>query len=92
MVAGAELCDDGNGDAGDGCDACVPPLGWTCEGAPSTCVTTCGDAVIAGAEQCDDGNAEAGDGCAEACAVEHGWTCDEAPSVCATRGIVLECH
>ncbi len=30
--------------------------GYTCSGAPSTCVTACGDGIVAGAETCDDGN------------------------------------
>lgn len=59
-----EACDDGNTTAGDGCSAtCTVESGFACNGAPSTCATTCGDGVVAGAEQCD-GAALAGATCA----------------------------
>lgn len=67
-IAGAEGCDDGNATAGDGCSAlCAVEPGYTCNGAPSVCVTTCGDGVKAGTEECDDGNASNGDTCSAAC-------------------------
>jgi fibulin 1/2 len=55
-----EECDDGNLDAGDGCDEhCDVELGWVCDeiGGPSTCAFTCGDGVLdpRSGEECDDG-------------------------------------
>jgi len=38
-----------------------------CMGAPSVCVTTCGDGVRAGAEECDDDNVTTDDGCDDTC-------------------------
>lgn len=73
VIEGTEECDDGDTDAGDGCDAtCAEEAGWTCNGEPSTCDTVCGDGVVAGDEGCDDGNTAGGDGCDEMCAVEMG--------------------
>jgi len=38
VLAGAEACDDGNADAGDGCSAtCTVDMGWACSGQPSSC-------------------------------------------------------
>jgi len=85
IIAGAEICDDDNSDAGDGCDAgCLVESGYSCDMAPSLCVTTCGDGIIAGNEECDDDNPSAGDGCDAQCAVEAGYTCLAEPSACAT--------
>ena len=36
-IRGTEVCDDGNGDAGDGCDGCLVETGWICHSEPSTC-------------------------------------------------------
>jgi cysteine-rich repeat protein len=36
-VDGAETCDDRNGAAADGCDACRVEAGWVCAGEPSRC-------------------------------------------------------
>jgi MYXO-CTERM domain-containing protein len=62
-VGGAEQCDDGNTDDGDGCSAACqneqPPEG-------------CGDGTVGGAEECDDGNTSNGDGCSAVCTVEDG--------------------
>ena len=62
-VGGAEQCDDGNTDDGDGCSAAcqneAPPAG-------------CGDGAVGGAEECDDGNTANGDGCSAVCTVEDG--------------------
>jgi cysteine-rich repeat protein len=70
-MAGDEGCDDGNTAAGDGCSpACAVEPGFTCTGAPSACVTKCGDGIPAGKEACDDGNTAAGDGCSPLCAFE----------------------
>lgn len=88
IVEAGEACDDGNLDAGDGCEACLVVEGWTCEGSPSDCdpVTTavCGNAVVELGEDCDDGNDASGDGCSDACDVEDGYTCTGEPSVCTT--------
>jgi cysteine-rich repeat protein len=85
VVLGAELCDDGNMLAGDGCDAtCATEFGYTCMGAPSVCSSTCGDGLRAGNEPCDDGNGTGGDGCSGTCFVEAGYFCTgNQPSVCA---------
>ncbi len=93
VVAGAEICDDANTAAGDGCDAtCALESGFVCtvgpaagpcgSGGPGSTSAVCGDGIIAGAEACDDMNTAAGDGCSASCAVETGWTCTGAPSVC----------
>ncbi len=79
-----ETCDVGTPVANDGCsDTCQAESGYTCTGAPSTCVTTCGDGVIAGSEVCDD-NSDDGIGCAMGCGGDAtGWNCSGAPlSVC----------
>ncbi|MFO0549126.1 MAG: DUF4215 domain-containing protein [Polyangiaceae bacterium] len=80
-----EQCDDGNTTPGDGCDdQCDVEQGFDCTGAPSTCVSTCGDGVVASDEDCDDGNVANTDGCSSMCAVESGYDCGTAsPSVCA---------
>lgn len=57
IVDPSELCDDGDLQSGDGCDAnCTP--------------TACGNGVVTGSEACDDGNTTAGDGCRGDCTVE----------------------
>ena len=55
-----EQCDDGNLDAGDGCDAFC-----AVEYAP-----VCGDGVVDHGESCDDGNTMCMDGCDERCRIE----------------------
>jgi cysteine-rich repeat protein len=55
-----EQCDDGNLDAGDGCDAFC-----AAEYAP-----VCGDGVVDFGESCDDGNTMCMDGCDERCRIE----------------------
>ncbi|GAB5547708.1 MAG: hypothetical protein SangKO_074680 [Sandaracinaceae bacterium] len=69
-----EECDDGNMEAGDGCDArCDIEDGWACfepMGTLSTCENTCGDGLVDRAEECDDGEANsntAPDGCRTNC-------------------------
>ena len=82
--AAANGCDDGNTAASDGCSAtCGVEAGFSCTGAPSVCMTGCGDGIVAGAETCDDGNTADGDGCAMSCASETGYVCMGAPSTCA---------
>ena len=83
-MVGIEACDDGDKDAGDGCTAtCAVETGWSCAGAPSVCMTGCGDGVVAGTEACDDKKNDNGDGCSAACLVEPGYSCAGTPSVCA---------
>ncbi|MBF0107016.1 MAG: DUF4215 domain-containing protein, partial [Deltaproteobacteria bacterium] len=51
-----EVCDDGKPTALDGCsDTCTVEFGFTCTGAPSSCVSTCGDGDKASNEICDVG-------------------------------------
>ena len=57
---GIETCDDGNTDAGDGCN--------------SQCILECGNNVIDGQETCDDGNRNSTDGCSDNCRLESGYT------------------
>ncbi len=90
VIVGSEICDDGNNDSGDGCDATCATVetGYVCTvdaGSDGTCdtggagsvMTVCGDSIIAGAEICDDGNATAGDGCSATCTVETGYACTQ---------------
>ena len=91
-----EVCDDGNTDPDDGCDAtCRIEPGWGCfepPGSPSQCTNTCGDGrVDYPAEQCDEGEANS-DTAPNACRVvcrlascgdavlDDGETCDEGTS------------
>lgn len=68
-ASASEQCDDGNTSGGDGCSTlCQRESGYTCSGTPSTCVTTCGDAIVAGSEACDDGNGVNTDACLTTCA------------------------
>ncbi|MCY1070299.1 DUF4215 domain-containing protein [Nannocystis sp. RBIL2] len=54
VVAGDELCDDGNADDLDACKSdCTP--------------TACGDGVVQAGEECDDGNADDSDACVGTC-------------------------
>jgi cysteine-rich repeat protein len=53
-VAAGELCADGNGTSGDGCDANCTPTG-------------CGNGIQTDGELCDDGNMIDGDGCERTC-------------------------
>ena len=57
LTTGAEACDDGNTQSGDGCD--------------ENCTTTaCGNGIVTAGEACDDGGTSAGDGCGATCLVE----------------------
>lgn len=62
MIAGAELCDDGNTFDGVGCDtSCTGNItGWYCSGGnsvtASTCINKCGDGFRVTGEACDDLN------------------------------------
>lgn len=88
-VVGAEQCDDGENESGDGCsEKCTIEKQWSCAGGSvvsrSTC-EKCGDGGLRGAEQCDDGNDRDGDGCSAQCTVDAGYVCFEGwhmPSIC----------
>lgn len=64
VLAGGELCDDGNHVPGDGC------------GPACNSLEVCGNGVLDIREQCDDGHREmSGDGCSVACNQEfESWT------------------
>lgn len=83
-TGGPEQCDDGNTDAGDGCDqGCQLEPGWICEVPGTACVRpVCGDSSVDGQETCDDGNTDTGDGCDEGCAREPDWVCREPGHPC----------
>ena len=59
VIAGDEVCDDGNTINGDGCSSTC-----TVEGA------VCGNGIIETGEVCDDGNTANGDGCSALCSLE----------------------
>ena len=77
LAVGAETCDDGDTEAGDGCAECRIERGWACPVVGAACVpVACGDGLRAvGGEACDDGNNAPGDGCDAACAIEPAWEC-----------------
>jgi cysteine-rich repeat protein len=61
VTNGPEVCDDGNTEDGDGCNADC--LGYR----------TCGNGIVEQGEVCDDGNVENWDGCSSTC--ESNETC-----------------
>ena len=61
LLEGAEQCDDGNREAGDGCDA-------TCQ--TEVPAPVCGNGLLEAGEQCDDGNQADADGCSAVCVIE----------------------
>ena len=61
VATGAESCDDGNLNSGDGCSSVC-----TVES------SVCGDNIKATTEACDDGNTVSNDGCSATCAIEQG--------------------
>jgi cysteine-rich repeat protein len=68
LVRGAEQCDDGNLEDGDGCSGtCGLEQGWTCPNPGQLCEPICGDDLVRGSEECDDGNLVDGDGCSATC-------------------------
>ena len=79
-VEGAEPCDDGNLNWGDGCtpDCQNEP---DCSGA--SCTSRCGDGLLlpGGTEECDDGNIRNGDGCSSECVVEKGYACSASTQI-----------
>ncbi|HLL23145.1 MAG TPA: DUF4215 domain-containing protein, partial [Kofleriaceae bacterium] len=78
-LGGAEVCDDGNTAANDGCSADCTQIenGYVCTQPGMACVIphTCGNGIVETTEGCDDRNVTAGDGCSTACALEAGWAC-----------------
>jgi cysteine-rich repeat protein len=63
-LEGAEACDDGNPNAGDGCsDSCAVEPGWTCPAPGTPCQEICGDTLVVGGETCDDGDGDLNDAC-----------------------------
>lgn len=88
IIEGAEQCDDGNNNPGDGCDPiCVlEPI--------------CGNNILEGGEQCDDGNAAAGDGCSSTCQIEQIEEClemelvfgSEAEDICTNACGIADCY
>jgi cysteine-rich repeat protein len=91
FVQPGEGCDDGDLEAGDGCDpTCQVEDGWAC---PSgACQPLCGDGQIVGGETCDDSDVDPDDGCTALCQVTLGWVCEGEPSDCQIDcgdGIVL---
>lgn len=82
-IEGAELCDDGDTTASDGCSAtCTVESLYACTGQPSVCVSTCGNGALDTGEACDDGNTAAADGCSASCVVEASFVCSGVPSTC----------
>ncbi len=83
-ITGAETCDDGNAQAGDGCsNKCQLEPGWVCPVVGAACrAAACGDGLMTGTEGCDDGNTTAGDGCSSTCQREDGWVCPTAGQPC----------
>jgi MYXO-CTERM domain-containing protein len=87
----SEVCDDGNLNTGDGCDAaCLLEVGEPCTGdtdcatnlcnmaaMPPVCAPPvgCGNGLLEAGEGCDDGNIMNGDGCTAACKIEDGNPC-----------------
>jgi cysteine-rich repeat protein len=86
IVQPGELCDDGNGVDGDGCEHdCTPSCGngkvdpgEECDdgngdetdGCRHCLLPFCGDGVVDPGEECDDGNDADGDGCDASCKLE----------------------
>jgi fibro-slime domain-containing protein len=79
MINPGEVCDDANGDSGDGCSANCDAIenGFACPVPGQPCVSTvvCSDGEVTGTETCDDQNTDSGDGCDATCQVEPGWVC-----------------
>ena len=71
IVAGTEVCDDGNSSPGDGCFSNLVEDDYECYAnmaGKSVCNLRCGNSRREDAyEQCDDGNILEGDGCDSQC-------------------------
>ncbi|MEL6179824.1 MAG: DUF4215 domain-containing protein, partial [Myxococcota bacterium] len=89
ILTHAEVCDDGDTESGDGCDATCTAIeeGFACRVVGQDClIDTCGNGTLEAGEQCDDGNRVGGDGCNPSCAmVETGWDCQIAGEPCVAR-------
>jgi len=83
-------CDDGNTEAGDGCDeTCYVETGAYCNQAGEPCTSICGDGLVAEfAEECDDGNNEPYDFCGPDCKIEYGRCAVQAVSACTKSSVV----
>jgi large repetitive protein len=75
-----EDCEDGNFQAGDGCDP-------TCHYEPGL-YAGCGNGKHDSGEGCDDGNRLSGDGCSSDCCLEACWACTDGCIVAGLR----PCH
>jgi len=86
VLAGEEICDDGNTQEGDGCSSiCQHEIGWLCAATScgkTTCRSTCGDGILVGEEECDDGGEIDLDGCSSLCKVECGYSCESEGAPC----------
>ena len=66
----SEICDDGNGLPGDGCDGiCQMEPNHDCPTPGQPCVSrfACGNGIVEAGEVCDDGNTADDDGCNSTC-------------------------
>ena len=83
---GIEVCDDGNTNNADGCNAtCTlqdPGYACTTPGMACTRTSICGNKRVELGETCDDGNTNASDGCSAACILDTGWACPAPGSPC----------
>ncbi|MDD3896816.1 MAG: DUF4215 domain-containing protein [Candidatus Peribacteraceae bacterium] len=79
VLEGAEECDDGNTEDGDGCSA-------NCTVETDDDEYGCGNGIVEEGEECDDGNAVNGDGCADICLLE----CGDSGLVCAPETLCVE--
>ncbi len=85
--AGAEQCDDGNVEDGDGCSSqCTKEAGFNCPAGAGVCAPICGDGLLVSGEACDDMNAASGDGCTDTCQLENGWICATSGALCTSAG------
>jgi fibro-slime domain-containing protein len=85
VIEDGEICDDGNGRAGDGCSGlCRVEPNFECDepGEPCVSTVTCGDSLVSGAEACDDGGQAPDDGCDAECQVEPGFACSTPGEPC----------
>ncbi len=82
QLTGDEACDDGNTDAGDGCDAgCAIEEGAVCTTPGTPCTFSCGDGSLQAGEGCDDGNGVDADGCT-GCVLDEGYVCPVPGAAC----------
>ena len=92
---GAEPCDDGNLESGDGCSAsCTVENGYACSIADGgdVCSNGCRNGTKEAWEACDDGNNAVGDGCDNKCDIEYGWQCSAVAHPTILNARVSECN